>query len=131
LTIIANSSVAPLRRPFESAQYLSIRDTGHFAQAGIEPSVGGVGGSQENALAERPYKAEALHRRGPWRGFKAVEMSTLEWIDWFNNRHLLEPIDNIPPAEAMANDYTKSDAFAIVAWLNPNSLWQTRDGSYR
>ena len=48
------------------------------------------------------YKAEVIHRRGPWRTFEAVEFATLEWVDWFNNRRLLEPIGNIPPAEAEA-----------------------------
>jgi transposase InsO family protein len=46
------------------------------------------------------YKAEVIHRRGPWRTMEAVELATLEWVDWFNNRRLLEPIGNIPPAEA-------------------------------
>ena len=61
-----------------------------------------------NALAETInglFKAEVIHRRGPWRSFEAVEFATLEWVDWFNNRRLLEPIGNIPPAEAEANFY--------------------------
>jgi Integrase core domain len=56
-----------------------------------------------NALGETInglYKAEVVHRRGPWRTFEAVEFATLEWVDWFNNRRLLEPIGFIPPAEA-------------------------------
>ena len=72
-------------------------------RAGIEPSVGSVGDSYDNALAETInglYKAEVIHRRGPWRNFEAVEFATLEWVDWFNNRRLLEPIGFIPPAEA-------------------------------
>jgi transposase InsO family protein len=79
-------------------QYLSIKDTERRAAAGIEPSVGSVGDSYDNALAETInglYKAEAIHRRGPWRGpwrgFEAVEFATLEWVDWFNNRRLLGP----------------------------------------
>ena len=70
---------------------------------GIEPSVGSVGDSYDNALAETInglYKAEVIHRRGPWRNFEAIEFATLEWVDWFNNRRLLEPIGFIPPAEA-------------------------------
>ena len=62
----------------------------------------------DNALAEPInglYKAEVIHRRGPWRSFEAVECATLEWVDWFNNRRLLEPIGNIPPAEAEARYY--------------------------
>ena len=61
-----------------------------------------------NALAETInglYKAEVIHRRGPWRSSEAVEFATLEWVDWFNNRRLLEPIGNIPPAEAEERYY--------------------------
>ena len=74
-----------------------------LAEAGIEPSVGSVGDSYDNALAETInglYKAEVIHRRGPWRNFEAIEFATLEWVDWVNNRRLLEPIGFIPPAEA-------------------------------
>ena len=77
----------------------------------FEPSVGSVGDSYDNALAETInglYKAEVIHRRGPWRSFEAVEYATLEWVDWFNNRRLLEPIGNIPPAEAEAATMPKS-----------------------
>jgi len=84
-------------------QYVSIKYTERLAEAGIEPSVGSVGDSYDNALAETInglYKAEVIHRRGPWRSFEAVEYATLEWVDWFNHRRLLEPIGNIPPAEA-------------------------------
>ena len=85
------------------AQYVSIKYTERLAEAGIEPSVGSVGDSYDNALAETInglYKTEVIHRRGPWRNFEAVEFATLEWVDWFNNRRLLEPIGFIPPAEA-------------------------------
>ena len=85
------------------SQYVSIKYTERLAEAGIEPSVGSVGDSYDNALAETInglYKAEVIYRRGPWRSFEAVEFATLEWVDWFNNRRLLEPIGNIPPAEA-------------------------------
>jgi len=80
-----------LRRPVESAQYLSIKYTERLAEAGIEPSVGSVGDSYDNALAETInglFKAEVIHRRGPWRSFEAVEYATLESVDWFNNRRL-------------------------------------------
>ena len=90
------------------SQYLSIKYTERLAEAGIEPSVGSVGDSYDNALAETInglFKAEVIHRRGPWRSIDAVEYATLEWVDWFNNRRLLEPIGNIPPAEAEANYY--------------------------
>ncbi len=85
------------------SQYVSIKYTERLAEAGIEPSVGSVGDSYDNALAETInglYKAEVIHRRGPWRSLEAVAFATLEWVDWFNNRHLLEPIGNVPPAEA-------------------------------
>ncbi len=83
-------------------QYLAIRYTERLAAAGIERSVGSVGDSYDNALAETViglYKAEVIRRRGPWRGIDAVEYATLEWVDWFNNRRLLEPIGYVPPAE--------------------------------
>ncbi len=86
-------------------QYLSIRYSERLTDAGAEPSVGSVGDSYDNALAETIiglYKTEVIHRRGPWRNFEAVEYATLEWVDWFNNRRLLEPIGNMPPAELEA-----------------------------
>jgi putative transposase len=89
-------------------QYVSIRYTDRLVEAGIEPSVGSVGDSYDNALAETInglYKAEVIHRLGPWRNLQAVEMATLEWVDWFNNRRLFGPIGNIPPAEAEAAYY--------------------------
>ena len=94
------------------AQYVSIKYSERLAEAGIEPSVGSVGDSYDNALAETInglYKAEVIHRRGPWRSLEAVEFATLEWVDWFNNRRLLEPIGNVPPAEAEANYYATLD----------------------
>lgn len=84
------------------SQYLSIRYSERLAEAGFEPSVGSVGDSYDNALAETIiglYKTEVIHRRGPWRALDAVEYATLEWVDWFNHRRLLEPIGNVPPAE--------------------------------
>lgn len=99
-------------------QYVSIRYTERLAEAGIEPSVGSVGDSYDNALAETInglYKAEVIHRRGPWRHAEAVEFATLEWVDWFNHRRLLEPIGNIPPAEAEARYYEQLDELAMVA----------------
>ena len=85
------------------SQYLALRYTDRLAKAGIEPSVGSVGDAYDNALAETInglFKAEVIHRRGPWRSVEAVEFATLEWVDWFNNRRLLEPIGSVPPAEA-------------------------------
>jgi putative transposase len=89
-------------------QYVSIKYTERLAAAGIEPSVGSVGDSYDTALAETInglYKAEVIHRRGPWRSFEAVEFATLEWVDWFNNRRILEPIGAMPPAEAEEHYY--------------------------
>lgn len=116
------------RRPFagrglvchsdRGSQYVSIRYTERLAEAGIEPSVGSVGDSYDNALAETViglFKTEVIHRRGPWRSFETVEFATLEWTDWFNNRRLLEPIGNIPPAEAEAAYYATLEAMPIAA----------------
>ena len=99
------------------SQYVSIKYTERLAEAGIEPSVGSVGDSYDNALAETInglYKAEVIHRRGPWRSFEAVEFATLEWVDWFNNRRLLEPIGNIPPAEAEERYYAMLEEPAMA-----------------
>ena len=99
-------------------QYLSIKYSERLAEAGIDPSVGGVGDSYDNELAETInglYKAEVIHRRGPWRSFAAVEYATLEWVDWFNNSRLLGPIGNIPPAEAEANYYAASENLDMAA----------------
>ena len=115
---INTSLLRVLRRPVESAQYVSIKYTERLAEAGIEPSVGSVGDSYDNALAETInglYKAEVIHRRGPWRSFEAVEYATLEWVDWFNNRRLLEPIGNIPPAEAEERYYAMLDDTPMAA----------------
>jgi putative transposase len=100
------------------SQYVSIKYTERLAEAGIEPSVGSVGDSYDNALAETInglYKAEVIHRRGPWRSYEAVEFATLEWVDWFNNRRLLAPIGNIPPAEAEERYYAMLDEQKLAA----------------
>ena len=102
-SIAAGSCITATGQPIVSIKY-----TERLAEAGVEPSVGSVGDSYDNALAETInglYKAEIIHRRGPWRSFEAVEFATLEWVDWFNNRRLLEPIGNIPPAEAEQRYY--------------------------
>src|SRR5690606_22621336 len=99
---------AVLRRPVEPGQYVGIRYSERLAEAGIEPSVGSKGDSYDNALAETInglYKAELIHRRGPWKSREAVEIATLEWVHWFNHQRLLEPIGYITPAEAEANYY--------------------------
>jgi len=99
-------------------QYVSIKYTERLADAGVDPSVGSVGDSYDNALAETViglFKTEVIHRRGPWRSLEAVEYATLEWVDWLNNRRLLEPIGNIPPAEAEDRFYAQNDELAMVA----------------
>ncbi len=116
------------RRPLEGSglvhhsdrgvQYVSIRYSERLAEAGIEPSVGSVGDSYDNALAESViglYKTEVIHPRGPWRSAEAVEFATLDWVDWFNNSRLLEPIGYMPPAEAEARYYAQSSGLAMVA----------------
>ena len=98
-------------------QYVSIRYTERLAEAGIEPSVGSVGDSYDNALAETInglYKAEVIHRRS-WPNREAVELATLEWVDWFNHKRLLGPIGNIPPAQAEAAYYHQNRELAMAA----------------
>src|SRR6185312_327953 len=90
------------------SQYVSIRYTERLAEAGLEPSVGSRGDSYDNALAETInglYKAEVIHRRGPWKTKASLELATLEWVSWFNHHRLLAPIGYIPPAEAEENYY--------------------------
>ena len=90
------------------SQYLSIRYTERLADAGIECSVGSRGDAYDNALAETViglFKTEVIRRQGPWRSLEAVEFATLEWVDWFNHRRLLEPIGYLPPAEYEARYY--------------------------
>jgi transposase InsO family protein len=101
-------------------QYLSIRYTERLAKAGIEPSVGSIGDSYDNALAETIiglYKTEVIRRNGPWRNIEGVEFATLAWVDWFNNRRLLEPIGDIPPAEFEALYYERQEAPAMMVGL--------------
>src|ERR1700748_3586854 len=99
-------------------QYTSIRYTERLAAAGLERSVGSVGDSYDNALAETInglYKSEVIRRRGPWKSLEAVEFATLGWVDWFNHRRLLEPIGNIPPAEAEQRYFAMLDPVKIAA----------------
>ena len=107
-----------LRRPLEPKQYVAIRYTERLLEAGIEPSVGSVGDSYDNALAETInglFKTEVIRRRGPWRNMEAVEFATLEWVDLYNNHRLLEPIGNMPPAEAEARYYAQLEPPAMAA----------------
>jgi putative transposase len=100
------------------SQYLSIRYSERLAEAGAQPSMGSVGDSYDNALAETIiglFKAEVIHHRGPWRHLEAVEYATLEWVDWFNHRRLLEPIGDIPPAELEAAYYQPTSQLPMAA----------------
>ncbi len=99
-------------------QYLSIRYAERLTEAGIESSVGSVGDSYDNALAETInglYKTEVIRQQGPWRNIEDVEFATLTWVDWFNHRRLLEPIGNIPPAELESAYYEQMEESAMVA----------------
>ena len=101
--VVYTSINGVLRRPVEFAQYLPTKYTERLADAGLEPSVGTFGCSYDNALNETMiglFKAEVIHILGPWKSADAVERETLIWVDWFNNRCLLEPIGYITPTEA-------------------------------
>lgn len=102
----------------KGSQYLSIRYTERLAIAGIVPSVGTVGDSYDNALAETIiglFKTEIIKRRSSWKSISEIEMQTLKWVNWFNHRRLLEPIGNIPPAEAEANFWNMNNSSTMVA----------------
>ena len=117
----ANKAVLP--RPLEPGQYLSIRYTERLAEAGAVTSVGSRGDSFDNALAETIiglYKTELIRRRGPWKGLGEVEYATLEWVDWFNHRRLLEPIGYVPPAEFEATFLRREDPSDPVRLKEPS-----------
>jgi putative transposase len=93
------------------SQYTSIRFTERLAEAGIQPSVGAVGSSYDNALAETInglYKTELIKPRKPWRTIEEVELATAEWVDWFNRRRLYEYCGDIPPVEMEVAYYARS-----------------------
>jgi len=100
------------------SQYLSIRYSERLAEVGAQPSVGSVGDSYDNALAETIiglFKTEVIRQRGPWKTLEAVEYATLEWVDWFNHRRLLGPIGDIPPAEHEQSYYQQQTESARLA----------------
>jgi transposase InsO family protein len=106
-------------------QYLSIRYTERLEEAGIETSVGSRGDAYDNALAESMiglYKAEVIRHEGPWKGLEEVEFATLEWVDWFNNVRLLEPIGYVPPAEFEEAYYAQAAATEAEEALKQTSL---------
>ena len=99
-------------------QYLSIRYAERLQEAGIEPSVGSVGDSYDNALAETInglYKTEVIRQQGPWRNIEDVGFATLTWVDWFNNRRIFEPIGNVPPREKENEYYQQLEESAMAA----------------
>jgi len=101
-------------------QYLSIRYSERLLEVGVQPSAGSVGDAYDNALAESViglFKTEVIRLRGPWRTLEAVEYATLEWVDWFNNRRLLEPIGNVPPVEFESMYYLSQERPTMVAGL--------------
>jgi putative transposase len=105
------------------SQYTSISYTERLAEAGVKPSIGSVGDSYDNAMAESIiglFKTEAIRRRGPWRTLDDVEIATLEWVDWFNNRRLFEALGNIPPAEAETNHYLTEQSSASLEMSEPS-----------
>jgi putative transposase len=105
------------------SQYLSIRYTERLAEAGAVTSVGSVGDSYDNALAETIiglYKTELIRRRGPWKGIDDLEYATLEWVDWFNHRRLLEPIGYVPPAEFEAAHWRRETPNSIDGLKQPS-----------
>jgi putative transposase len=113
-----NADSALVHHSDRGVQYVCIRYTERLAAAGIEPSVGSVGDSYDNALAETIiglYKTEVIRQRGPWRNLEQVEFATLEWVHWFNHRRLLEPIGNVPPAEFEAGYYQATNELAMAA----------------
>jgi len=106
------------------SQYLAVRYTERLTEAGIEPSVGSVGDSYDNSLAETViglFKTEVIRMRGPWKGLEDVEYATLEWVDWFNTTRLFGPIGDIPPAEHETNHYRQTSP-ATKAGLTPTRL---------
>jgi putative transposase len=104
-------------------QYLAIRYTERLGEAGAVNSVGSKGDSYDNALAETIiglYKTELIRRCGPWKGIDDVEYATLEWVDWFNHRRLLEPIGDVPPAEFEADYWSKEDSDEPATLRDPS-----------
>ena len=113
-----SSADALIHHSDRGSQYVSIRYSERLAEANIAPSVASKGDSYDNALAETIiglYKAELIHRRGPWKTRESVELATLEWVSWFNHQRLMGPLGHIPPAEAEANYYEQPNRQTAVA----------------
>lgn len=104
-----------LQRPIELTQYTAIRFTERLAEAGIQPSVGAVGSSYDNALAETIiglYKTELIYPGKPWKTVEDVELATARWVEWFNNRRLYRHCGDVPPAELESAYYAQRRAAA-------------------
>lgn len=102
-------------------QYLSIRYTERLQEAGIEPSVGSIGDSYDNAMAESViglFKTEVIRQCGPWRGVEEVEFATLEWVSWYNEQRLLEPLGYVPPAEFEAIYHERQQTPVMAMGVN-------------
>ena len=115
---IASPYIPVLRQPIEFTQYLAMTYTQRLAETNLVPSMGSVGDSYDNALAETInglYKAEVIWRQRSWPSASAVEMATLRWVDWFNNHRLLGPIGYITPAEAENNYYATIEKLDMAA----------------
>ena len=107
-----------LHRPIERAQYRAIRYTERLAEAEAVTSVGSKGNSYDNAMAEAfnsLFKAELIRNKGPFKSIEGLEIAVAEYIDWFNHRRLLEPIGNVPPAEAEMTYYAELETRAVAA----------------
>jgi transposase InsO family protein len=117
LEALSDEAILAIVKQWRAAHPATVRYW-YALENAVRAAIGSVGDSYDNALAESInglYKAEVIHRRGPWRSLEAVEFATLEWVDWFNNRRLLEPIGNIPPAEAEALYYAAQDNLLLAA----------------
>jgi putative transposase len=122
-----------LRQSVESAQYLAIPYTGRLDQIGAVTSVGSIGDSYDNAAAESLiglFKTELIRRSGPRRGLDHVQLATLEWADWFNNRWLYSAYGNVPPVEYEQQHYRHIAALETLETAE-SSLHRTRGGSIK
>jgi putative transposase len=116
-------SIQGLVHHSDAGQYTSIRYSARLAEAGAQPSVGSIGDSYDNAMAESIiglFKTELIRRHGPWRSLDAVELATLEWVDCYNNRRLFEAIGDIAPAEAEANHYRTTASSENLQMAEPS-----------
>jgi putative transposase len=112
-----------LQAPVEPEQYLAIRYSDRLTEIGPVGSAGTVGDSYDNALAESVfglYKTELIRRRGPWRNLDQVEIATLEWVDWYNQRRLHTACGNVPPAEYEQQHYRRDTPPAVAAAAEPS-----------